>query len=562
MATQSHFKNIQSVVINKIHDAKHSIQVAVAWLTDTVIFDELCSKARNGLKVELILNDDQINKSVKEFHRLFEKLGGNIYWHPTNDKRAIMHHKFCIIDENIVINGSYNWSRKAQSNDENITVSENDKELCVEFLNEFESIKRRLVEAGEISIFSNELPDFIPYRNGDKWGFCDKNKKVVVEPIYDYCYLFKEGLAKVKLEGTYGFIDKNGNVVIQFIYEDACDFSDGLARVSLKKWCRYDELQVYEYHDKWGYIDKSGTQIIACKYDYACDFSEGLAKVSLKEWCCYYEGDDPEYHDKWGYIDKNGEQIIPCKYDSACAFSEGLAKVKLNGGWGYIDKNGEEIIPCIYDRVGFFSEGIVKVTERLCHDNYDSYDEEDSDISSFKYGYIDKNGNEIAPCIYDNGGEFSDGFAAVRLYGKLGYIDKNGEEIFPINYDFFSAFNVELPKVTRNGNLIYIDSTGRRIYRSRVSKKLGPVKRNDKWGYIDKNGKETTPCMYDYGGDFRDGLAKVCLDDKWGYIDKSGTQIIACKYDYGGDFSDGLAKVMLNGGWGYIDKSGTQFWED
>ncbi|MDP3284716.1 MAG: WG repeat-containing protein, partial [Desulfobacterales bacterium] len=30
-----------------------------------------------------------------------------------------------------------------------------------------------------------KLPDLIPYRKGTKWGFCDKNKKIVIPCKYD-----------------------------------------------------------------------------------------------------------------------------------------------------------------------------------------------------------------------------------------------------------------------------------------------------------------------------------------------------------------------------------------
>jgi len=55
------------------------------------------------------------------------------------------------------------------------------------------------------------------------------------------------------------------------------------------------------------------------------------------------------------------ELTIPCIYDSAMDFSEGLAAVKLDGKWGYIDKNGNEVIKCVYDCDGFFSEDLVAV---------------------------------------------------------------------------------------------------------------------------------------------------------------------------------------------------------
>ena len=40
---------------------------------------------------------------------------------------------------------------------------------------------------------------------------------------YDYVGCFIEGLAKVRLKGKYGFVDKNGKVVVDYIYDDATE---------------------------------------------------------------------------------------------------------------------------------------------------------------------------------------------------------------------------------------------------------------------------------------------------------------------------------------------------
>ena len=62
--------------------------------------------------------------------------------------------------------------------------------------------------------------------------------------------------------------------------------------------------------------------------------------------------------------------------------------------------------------------------------------------------------------------------------------------------------------------------------------------------------------MYDWVGDFSEGLATVKLNDKYGYIDKTGKEIIPCKYDWVNDFKDGFARVVLNGKYGCINKVG------
>ena len=50
---------------------------------------------------------------------------------------------------------------------------------------------------------------------------------------------------------------------------------------------------------------------------------------------------------------------------------------------------------------------------------------------------------------------------------------------------------------------------------------------------------------FEYVWNFSEGLACVEVDGKWGYIDKSGKQVIKCQYDGAGDFRDGLAWVCV-----------------
>jgi hypothetical protein len=61
-----------------------------------------------------------------------------------------MHNKFCIIDAETIITGSYNWTNKAQLNDENILVIKDNHELAQQFMQEFDSILERNGIAGEV----------------------------------------------------------------------------------------------------------------------------------------------------------------------------------------------------------------------------------------------------------------------------------------------------------------------------------------------------------------------------------------------------------------------------
>ena len=79
---------------------------------------------------------------------------------------------------------------------------------------------------------NSALPDLIPYRKGDKWGYCDKNKKIVLPCKYDDAKIFSEGLAAVKKDKMWGYINKKGKEIISYIYYKSADiFCDGLAAV-------------------------------------------------------------------------------------------------------------------------------------------------------------------------------------------------------------------------------------------------------------------------------------------------------------------------------------------
>jgi hypothetical protein len=62
---------------------------------------------------------------------------------------------------------------------------------------------------------------------------------------------------------------------------------------------------------------------------------------------------------------------------------------------------------------------------------------------------------------------------------------------------------------------------------------------------------------FDAADTFIDGLALVKKNGKWGYIDKTGTVVIAPQFDQvvgALGFPEGLAPVKKGGKWGYIAK--------
>jgi hypothetical protein len=146
MITQAYFENIQDEILKEIRKARKNIYVAVAWLTDKVIFHELCDKAKSGVDVELMLLNDTINNEYASFqHTQLIENGGKVFFVNPSKNGSIMHHKFCVLDGDTVITGSYNWSKKAQQNDENVVITTEAFDLGQKFIREFNSIKDRIL---------------------------------------------------------------------------------------------------------------------------------------------------------------------------------------------------------------------------------------------------------------------------------------------------------------------------------------------------------------------------------------------------------------------------------
>src|ERR1700690_433213 len=65
MITQAYFKDIQHHIKKELEKAKNTIYIAVAWFTDSELFEILCKKVKDGVSVELMLMNDWINNGSR-----------------------------------------------------------------------------------------------------------------------------------------------------------------------------------------------------------------------------------------------------------------------------------------------------------------------------------------------------------------------------------------------------------------------------------------------------------------------------------------------------------------
>ncbi|MCB9251741.1 MAG: Hsp70 family protein [Flavobacteriales bacterium] len=136
---KAYFKNIRKSILNELLNASKSVKVAVYWFTNHDLFDMLYQKQLSGVQCELIIHNDYINN--RETGLPFQKLidaGGKFFF---SDEVNPMHNKFCIIDNQVLINGSYNWTYYAESkNRENILIIKQEPVALASFNEEFEKL--------------------------------------------------------------------------------------------------------------------------------------------------------------------------------------------------------------------------------------------------------------------------------------------------------------------------------------------------------------------------------------------------------------------------------------
>jgi phosphatidylserine/phosphatidylglycerophosphate/cardiolipin synthase-like enzyme len=66
--------------------------------------------------------------------------GPNPFLDATCNSKSFMHHKFAVVDDQLVINGSYNWTKGARfENKENLTLT-NSPKAVQGFKGEFERL--------------------------------------------------------------------------------------------------------------------------------------------------------------------------------------------------------------------------------------------------------------------------------------------------------------------------------------------------------------------------------------------------------------------------------------
>ena len=128
--------------------------------------------------------------------------------------------------------------------------------------------------------------------------------------------------------------------------------------------------------------------------------------------------------------------------------------------------------------------------------------------------------------------QYPDALYPIRKKDKWGYMNRKGEVVLELQWNDASDFYEGLAKVAT------ADGSGM------------------KYGFIDTKGQWKVQPVYESAGDFSEGMAMVKRDGQCGYVDKEGKEIIPCRYEDAGPFSEGFAAVVQGGWTGFINRKG------
>ena len=162
---------------------------------------------------------------------------------------------------------------------------------------------------------------------------------------------------------------------------------------------------------------------------------------------------------------------------------------------------------------------------------------------------------------------FQDKLAYVKFQEKKevreGYIDTEGKLVIPTNYDYPNySFQYGLARVVKNNKTGFIGKDGKIAIPLQFQEAgnftdvITWFKSNGKYGFIDMNGKVIIEPIYDLVESFQEGLACVSQHGKFGYLNEKGLLVISLHFQEANSFREGLAVVKQNEKFFFINRYG------
>ena len=129
-----------NAIVNRIQSATRSLDICVFTISDDRISREIGFCHTRRVKVRILTDNEKLYDAGSDIDRLARQ-GISVKVDMTENH---MHHKFALIDEKVLITGSYNWTRSAQLyNQENILVTNEARSVEI-YAREFDRLWERM----------------------------------------------------------------------------------------------------------------------------------------------------------------------------------------------------------------------------------------------------------------------------------------------------------------------------------------------------------------------------------------------------------------------------------
>jgi hypothetical protein len=290
--------------------------------------------------------------------------------------------------------------------------------------------------------------------------------------------------------------------------------------------------------EKWSLLSKSGKPITSVKYD----------EIRIQP----YAFSTVRQGKLWYLLDAAGNITGEASYEAISDFNNLYTVVKKHGKSGIINTRGSWVLEPRFDSLQILNAQIA------IYHSFDTTKTVKGMVSLYTRNIIFA-ADDIEP--------LGTHFYRIDSMGWYGLYDCKGKQIIPASYDYISSFTqdsiISVEKDNKKGLMSVYGKTILRptpLYQElhvMQNERVG-VKINNKYGFVDRNGKLRIANRYEGIGNFSENMAAIRIRDRWGFVDKAEELRVQPSYDEVRNFHNGIAAVKRNGKWGFVNNKGKE----
>ena len=439
-----------------------------------------------------------------------------------------------------------------------------------------------ILDSALVDVIDYESESILHFQNSNlftiqinnKWGVIDRDKKILIPPVYDMCYLDSYDYLKLKQNGKYGLAAIDGRILLEPIYEDiqivetsgqlyfrpkkegyyAC-FDEKLNRlsdfISHRAYLSDRPVDWYHKNDRYHFTTRFGqpigfpaksfttgnvltdTTFIAVLYDSSSSYAllpsgkfighaPGIEKLGIERYNIPAGLFALRKDSLQGVLNHKNEIIIPFKKQKVFRITDQLIFTREADLFFIYNHSGTKIYKDGFDFID--DSGLSIVGKNIPNSAYKYlpdtclYGRSDSLIEYRRnYGYINAWGEIVVPLQYNNTFRYFEKYAFASTGFENGHkksylLDTLGNVVLETNYDFLYPVNH-----TDYSNYYIADYL-------------------DRDGVIDINGKIIIPFEYRRIDGFIDSSLFVALDtnNRWNLINRLNKKIYSDMNLYNG----------------------------